>query len=66
MRKSHRRLIVVATGLALVLASGFILATSHGARTWQRAMRIHARNSISTLTFSVSTNALAHGQSQTP
>ena len=66
MRKSHRQLIVVATGLALVLASVFILAIRHGDRTRQHAMRLHARNSVATLTFSISTNALARGPSQTP
>lgn len=65
MRKSNYQLIVVATGFVLVLASGFILATSHGARTPQRALRIHARNSISTLTFSMGTTALAIRPSQT-
>ena len=66
MRKTLRQLIVVATGLALVLASGFLLANSYGGRTRHHAMRLHTRNSVSTLTFSISTNALANGQSQTP
>ena len=66
MRKTLRELMVVATGLALVIASGFLLATSSGGRPRHHAMRLHTRNSISALTFSISTNALAKRQSQTP
>ncbi len=64
MRKSHRKLIVVVTGLAL--ATGFILAANHSDRTRQRAMRLHSRNSISAHTFLISTNALATNQIQKP
>ena len=64
MRKSRIKLIVATLGLAL--AYGFILATSHSDRNRQRAMRLHTRNSISALTFSISTNALAGEQSQAP
>ena len=66
LRKSRRKLIVIATGLTLALTYGFLLATSHSDRPRQRAMRLHTRNLISTHTFSISTNVLASGQSQKP
>jgi hypothetical protein len=66
MRKTLCELIVVATGLALVLASGFMLATSYEGRTCHHIMRLHNRNSISSLTFSIPQQRIGQGQSKTP
>jgi len=61
MKKTHRRLLVVAIGLTLV--AGFFLpaipkAKRHGIRI------IDSVNSISSFSFSISTNALANRQTQ--
>jgi hypothetical protein len=64
MKKAQRIFVMVAAGLMLV--SVLTVATSPGHRTRQRAARIHARNSIATMSFSVRTNALAGGESQSP
>ena len=64
MKKPQRIFIMVAAGL--ILTCGFTLATSPSHRPRQRAVRVHTRNSIPTMSFSFNTNALASGQIQAP
>jgi hypothetical protein len=62
MKKTHRRLLVVAIGLALV--AGFILPPIPKAK--RHGTRIQAVNSMSSFSFSISTNAFASRQTKTP
>jgi hypothetical protein len=62
MKKTHRRLLVVAIGLTLV--AGFVLPPIPGSKAKRHGTRIDSVNSISSLSFSISTNALASHQNQ--
>jgi hypothetical protein len=61
MKTTHRRLLVVGIGLALV--AGLLLLPSFKA-TKRHATKIHAVNTMSSFSYSISTNELAKLQTQ--
>jgi hypothetical protein len=62
MKKTHRRLLVAAIGLPLV--AGFFLPAIPNSK--RHGTRIQAVNSLSSFSFSISTNALAGRQIPKP
>jgi hypothetical protein len=64
MKQKHRILIIVTIGF--VLAASLLVATSPSPKIRRHAMRIQAENRLDSVSFTISTNATARRQSQTP
>jgi hypothetical protein len=64
MKLKHRILIIVAIGF--VLAASLLVATSPSPKIRRHAMRIGGENHLGSVSVTISTNATASRQSQTP